>query len=90
MDLFGLTFGLPFAPIRGLIRLAEIIQEQVELETRSPAAVRRRLEAVEEARRSGLITEEEEAEAVTRILEQMTAQSGPPGGIPPGDDGGRG
>ena len=79
MDLFSLTFGLPFLPIRGLIRLAELIQEQVELETRHPAAVRRRLEEIEEERRAGLITEEEETEAITRILEQMTAQPDLPG-----------
>jgi Gas vesicle protein G len=79
VDLVSLTFGLPFMPIRGLIRLAELIQEQVELETRSPAAVRRHLDAVEEARASGQISDEEAERQVEQILERMIDQPGPPG-----------
>ncbi|MFF5211707.1 gas vesicle protein GvpG [Streptosporangium sp. NPDC000396] len=78
MGLIGLIFGLPFAPIRGVIRLAELIQEQVEYETRHPAAVRRQLEALEEARREGLISEEEEALETERILSQMIEEPGAP------------
>lgn len=78
MDLMGLLFGWPLAPVKGLIRLAEIIQEQVELETRSPMAVRRRLEEVEEARLAGEISEEDAALEVERILGQVIAQPGPP------------
>jgi hypothetical protein len=79
VDLISLTFGLPLMPIRGLVRLAELIQEQVELETRHPAAVRRHLEEVEEARMSGQISEEEAARQVEQILGQMIDQPGPPG-----------
>ncbi|SNT03231.1 Gas vesicle protein G [Streptosporangium subroseum] len=79
MDLMSLTFGLPLMPLRGLIRLAELIQEQVELETRSPAAVRRHLDEVEEARASGQITDEEADQRVEQILGQMIDQPGPPG-----------
>ncbi|MER6826430.1 gas vesicle protein GvpG [Streptosporangium sp. NPDC000563] len=68
MEPLGLIFGLPLAPLRGLIRLAELLQEQAEQELRSPAAVRRRLEELEEARASGEISEEEEAAAAERIL----------------------
>ncbi|MEU0517932.1 gas vesicle protein GvpG [Streptosporangium sp. NPDC006007] len=73
-----LLFGWPLAPVKGLIRLAEIIQEQVDLETRSPMAVRRRLEEVEEARLTGEISEEDAALEVERILGQVIAQPGPP------------
>ena len=79
MDLMSLTFGLPLMPLRGLIRLAELIQEQVELETRSPAAVRRHLDEVEEARASGQISDEEADRQVEQILDQMIDQPGPPG-----------
>ncbi|MEV6862959.1 gas vesicle protein GvpG [Streptosporangium subroseum] len=79
MDLMSLTFGLPLMPLRGLIRLAELIQEQVELETRSPAAVRRHLDEVEEARASGQISDEEADQRVEQILGQMIDQPGPPG-----------
>jgi len=79
MDLMSLTFGLPLMPLRGLIRLAELIQEQVELETRSPAAVRRHLDEVEEARASGQISDEEADRQVEEILGQMIDQPSPPG-----------
>lgn len=78
MDLVELLFGWPLAPVKGLIRLAEIIQEQAELETRSPMAVRRRLEEVEEARLSGAISEEDAALEMERILGQVIAPPEPP------------
>ncbi|MEV4245924.1 gas vesicle protein GvpG [Streptosporangium canum] len=87
MDLLGLTIGLPFAPIRALIRIGELIQEQAELEMRHPAAVRRRLEELEEARLSGEISEEEEARATAEILEQMVVQPDLPGADAPGRSG---
>ncbi|MEU8384419.1 gas vesicle protein GvpG [Streptosporangium sp. NPDC048865] len=73
MEPLGLIFGLPFAPLRGLVRLAELIQEQAEQELRGSAAVRRRLEELAEARAAGEISEEEEAAAAERILEEMIA-----------------
>ncbi|MGV9770516.1 gas vesicle protein GvpG [Streptosporangium sp. NPDC003464] len=87
MDLFSLTFGLPFAPIRALIKIGEMLQEQAELEMRHPAAVRRRLEEVEEARLSGQISEEEAAQATTEILERMVTQPDLPGMTMPGRGG---
>ncbi|GAA1303445.1 hypothetical protein Psi02_76780 [Planotetraspora silvatica] len=72
MGLIGLIFTWPVAPVRAVIRLGELIQEQVEHELKDPAVVRRRLEELEEARRSGLISAEEESEAVERILSTMT------------------
>ncbi|MBP2707855.1 gas vesicle protein GvpG [Microbispora sp. RL4-1S] len=76
MGLFGAILGLPLAPVRVVIRLGELIQEQVEHELRDPAAVRRRLEAIEEARRTGQITEEEEAQAVEEVLRLMSGTRG--------------
>ncbi|GAA4577351.1 gas vesicle protein GvpG [Planotetraspora kaengkrachanensis] len=72
MGLIGLIFTWPVAPVRAVIRLGELIQDQVEHELRDPAVVRRRLEEIEEARRSGLISAEEESRAVERILSTMT------------------
>ncbi|MEV4455924.1 MULTISPECIES: gas vesicle protein GvpG [unclassified Microbispora] len=72
MGLISALFTWPLAPVHGVIRLGELIQKQVEHELRDPAAVRRRLEAIEEARRSGQISEEEEAQAVEEILRLMS------------------
>lgn len=51
MGLISGIFTWPLTlPVRGLIRLAELIQEQVERETRNPATVRRKLEEIEAMR----------------------------------------
>ncbi|GII87474.1 hypothetical protein Ssi03_54640 [Sphaerisporangium siamense] len=71
MGLLGMIFGLPLAPVKGLIKLGELIEEQVETQRRDPAAVRRRLEEVERLREQGLITAEDEARAQEEILGQM-------------------
>ncbi|GAA3129917.1 gas vesicle protein GvpG [Nonomuraea sp. NPDC049421] len=68
MGLISLIFTWPLAPVRGLVRLAEMIQDQAERELRNPAAVRRRLEAIEAARRAGEISEEEERRAIEEVL----------------------
>ncbi|MET8861453.1 gas vesicle protein GvpG [Nonomuraea sp. NPDC004580] len=68
MGLISLIFTWPLAPMRGLVRLAEMIQDQAERELRNPAAVRRRLEAIEAARRAGEISEEEERRATEEVL----------------------
>ncbi|GAB3878565.1 gas vesicle protein GvpG [Microbispora bryophytorum] len=72
MGLISMLFTWPLAPVHGVIRLGELIQQQVEHELRNPAAVRRRLEAIEEARRSDQISEEEEAQAVEEVLRLMS------------------
>ncbi|GAA5068365.1 gas vesicle protein GvpG [Thermocatellispora tengchongensis] len=71
MGLMTMILGFPLAPIRGVIKLGELLQEQVERELRDPAAVRRRLEEIEQARAAGRISAEEEAEAVNRVLRGM-------------------
>ncbi|MEV4168441.1 gas vesicle protein GvpG [Nonomuraea sp. NPDC049709] len=62
-------FTWPLAPVRGLIRLAELIQDQADRELHNPAAVRRKLEEIEAAREAGEITEEEERRAVEQVLQ---------------------
>jgi uncharacterized membrane protein len=72
VGLLGSILGLPLVPVRGVVRLAELIQEQVELEHRDPTSVRRQLEEIEEARAAGEITEEEENRAMEEVLQHMT------------------
>ncbi|GAA2818065.1 hypothetical protein GCM10020220_002790 [Nonomuraea rubra] len=74
MGLVSSIFTWPLAPVRGLMRLGELIQEQIDRELRNPAAVRRRLEEIEAARQAGTISEEEEREAVESILRQATGR----------------
>ncbi|MFC4587190.1 gas vesicle protein GvpG [Sphaerisporangium corydalis] len=71
MGLFGVLFGWPLAPVQVLIRLGELIQEQVDQQLHDPAAVRRQLDEVEEALAAGRISEEEAATAMEEILQRM-------------------
>ncbi|NKT43075.1 gas vesicle protein G [Rhodococcus hoagii] len=72
MGLFSAIFGLPLAPVRGVVWIGEVVRRQVAEETTSPAAMRRDLEAIEEGRRSGEISEDEAAQAEDEILHRVT------------------
>jgi hypothetical protein len=74
MDPLTLPFRLPFLPITALIRLAEIIDEEVQRELQSPVAVRRALEEIEEARESGQLSADEVAEAERDVVSRLTGE----------------
>ena len=69
MGIFSTIAGLPLAPVRAIVALGQVIQEQVEQQLHDPATTRRELEALAEARERGDITAEEEAQAQQQILE---------------------
>ena len=72
MELLTLLFRVPLMPLRGFIRLGEILRDEAERELRDPASVRRQLEEAQEAHRSGEMSDadlaREEGEAVGRML----------------------
>ncbi|WP_156689893.1 gas vesicle protein GvpG [Mycobacterium sp. Marseille-P9652] len=70
MGLFTGIVLLPLAPVRGVVRLAEVIQQQVEQELHNPANTRRQLEELNEARERGEISPDEEKQVQQQILEQ--------------------
>ena len=65
-----LLFRLPFLPLKAVIHVAELIQEQVEREFYDPASVRRELEEAQRQRAAGDISEEE----LTRIEQEATSR----------------
>jgi hypothetical protein len=73
MDLLTLLFRLPLMPIKGFVRLAEILYDQAEQELHDPASVRRQLEEADQARVSGEISDADvahvEGEAIGRLLD---------------------
>ncbi|MCW2948244.1 MAG: hypothetical protein JWR24_4961 [Actinoallomurus sp.] len=71
MGLLRMLVTLPFAPVNGLVAIAEVVRQQVEQEMYSPMAIRRDLEKIEQARADGLISAEEEAEAQQEVLNRM-------------------
>jgi hypothetical protein len=79
MGLLSGLLGLPLAPVRGVIKLGELVQRQVEEELYHPASARRELEEVERKRAEGELSTDEEVQAQQRVLNRMTAQQGTKG-----------
>jgi hypothetical protein len=55
MGLLSWTVGLPLAPVRGLLGLGRVIRQQADEQLHDPAAVRRRLEGLDEEMRAGRV-----------------------------------
>jgi Gas vesicle protein G len=68
MGLLSWVVLWPLAPVRGVVALGELIQRRVDQELHDPARTRRQLEDLEEARRRGEITPEQERQAQEQIL----------------------
>ena len=72
MDLVTMTVGLPFAPLKGLLALARVLEEEGEKELYSPNRVRRELEEIEQAQSDQALSDEDaeirKQQAVTRIV----------------------
>jgi len=72
MGLITGILGLPLAPLRGTVAVAEQIRRQAEEEFYDPARIRRQLEEVARQRASGELSEEEadvwEDELVERLM----------------------
>lgn len=77
MDLLTLLFRLPFLPVKGFIRLAELIQDEAERQLHDPANVRHQLEEADRLRSTGEISQDE----VSRIEYQATARMGVTGTV---------
>ena len=59
---------LPLAPVRGVVKLAGVIQREEEQESRDPAATRHELEELQEKRARGEISAEDEQQAQQEVL----------------------
>lgn len=68
MFLVSTILKLPLAPVRGVLKLGEVLQQHAEQELYGSAQVRRQLEELGEAVESGQISPEEEAEAARKVL----------------------
>ena len=76
MGLVTGLLGLPLAPLRGVMWLAEQVLEQAEEQFYDPARIRAQLEQVDEARRSGELSEEECVEIENELLQRLMHQRG--------------
>ncbi|GAB3981087.1 gas vesicle protein GvpG [Actinoallomurus acanthiterrae] len=78
MGLFTGLVLLPLAPVRGVVWLAEQVQETAESRLYDPQRIVRLLEEVAEARDAGEITEEEAARQEDELVSLLAR--GPAGG----------
>lgn len=76
MGILSSILGLPFAPVRGVIALGQVIARQAEEQLHDPATTRRQLEELAEARERGEISAEEESAAQERILQTRLHRAG--------------
>lgn len=77
MGLISAILLAPLAPVRGVVALAEVIQRQVDEEMNNPANTRRQLEDLDEQRRRGEISADEEEAAQGDILQNRIAPRRP-------------
>jgi hypothetical protein len=71
MGLLTGLLGLPLAPVRGVVWLAEQIRQQAEDQYYDPTRIRAQLGRIDEARRSGELPEEECAELENELLQRL-------------------
>ena len=71
MGLLTGVLGLPLAPVRGVLWLAEQIRDHAEEQYYDPVRIRAELERVDEARQSGEMSEDEAAELENELLQRL-------------------
>lgn len=72
MSLLTLPFKLPLLPLKAVIALAQVIDEEAERQLADPARLRRQLEAIEQAKQAGEITDEEAAQLQNEVVAAFT------------------
>lgn len=76
MGLISAILTLPLAPVKGVLWLGEVIQDQVEQKMHDPATIRKELEEIDEAAAAGRLSEDEKEEAQQAVLDRMIRPGG--------------
>jgi cytosine/adenosine deaminase-related metal-dependent hydrolase len=71
VGLFTGLLTLPFAPVRGVIWLGERLLDQAYRELSDPEAIYQRLEEIEEARASGVLSAQDSADAEAELVARL-------------------
>jgi hypothetical protein len=69
----------PVAPVRLVVALGRLLQRQADEQRYSSIGLRRRLEALDAARDSGELSDEEYAETQQSIVQELIVRSEPAG-----------
>jgi len=71
MGLISGILGLPLAPLRGTVWVAEQVRQQAEDEFYDPARIRAQLEDVDRARAAGELTDDEATALEDELVERL-------------------
>jgi gas vesicle protein GvpG len=71
MGLLTAVLTAPFAPVRGVVAVAEQIRRQAEEEFYDPVTIRTQLEAIDAARASGELSEDEATAREDALVERL-------------------
>jgi hypothetical protein len=71
MGLITGILGLPLAPLRGTVWVAEQVRQQAEDEFYDPARIRAQLEDVDRARAAGELTDDEATALEDELVERL-------------------
>lgn len=76
MGLFTGLLTLPLAPVRAVVWLGDVVREQVDMQTRDPASMRRQVEEIEERERAGELSPDEAHEEQQAVLDRVVERTG--------------
>lgn len=74
MGLLANTLGLPFMPLRGLVRIAELLRDEAEKEMYDPARVRRQMLQVDKAKAAGELSDSEADDLQRELLGRLMSR----------------
>jgi Gas vesicle protein G len=77
MGLISGLLTLPLAPVRGVVLIGEVLQEEAERQLAEAQSPERRLAELDVLRASGEVSEEEAAAIEAEIVEAMLAREEP-------------
>lgn len=72
MGLVAMVLGAPLLPVKGVVRLAELIQDEAERKLHDPATVRAEIEEAERLHADGVISDQELADRQQDALNRLT------------------
>ena len=77
---------LPFLPVQGVIKLGELLLEEVERQQHDPARIRRELDEAVRRHDAGQISDEEFTQIQDELAGALVTESSPPSVPGTGDD----
>jgi Gas vesicle protein G len=72
MSLLTLPFKLPLLPLQGVVRLAQILHDEAQRQLTDPVRLQHQLEAIEQARQAGEVSDEEADDLQRQVVMAYT------------------